>query len=177
MNKKFYLITAIAFLAVQILFFVLFGRQSTIVYTIGGPNAVPSNYTPEVQHGDGIVEIDRTYVRGNNVIVEIHGVSRGRAEIYLTDPTREAGMLTPVTVHVMNIVTTNGFFGEIRGGIIIPILATVYMILVLVGMIRKYRRDVAAGMYRYVNVMDLGVIIFLSFLILNQIFFIISYIM
>lgn len=62
------------------------------------------------------------------------------------------------------------FFGDSNGDIAIPIALLAYLSAVLWFVIKRYRADVKRSMYQYRNVMELGLIVFLCFLLLYLVY-------
>ena len=71
-------------------------------------------------------------------------------------------------VHPLGIITSDSYFGPCRGGFVIPLASTIYVAALLVSLIRKYRDDVRENLYQYRNVLELGLIVFLTFLLIGQ---------
>ena len=67
--------------------------------------------------------------------------------------------------HAFGVITCDSFFGDSTGDIVIPIAMLAYLAAVLWFVIKRYRADVKQSMYQYRNVMELGLIVFLCFLL------------
>ena len=72
-------------------------------------------------------------------------------------------------VHPTGAITANTYFGECTGGYVIPIAAALYAALLFVSLLRRYRADMRENMYRYQNVVELGVLVFLAAVLIGQI--------
>ena len=71
-------------------------------------------------------------------------------------------------VHPLGLITANTWFGSCTGGRIIPIAAALYAALLFWSLLRRYRSDMRENMYRYQNVVELGVLVLLGAVLLGQ---------
>ena len=101
------------------------------------------------------------------LIVTLRAQERGRA-IVTAFANGDGIRMEVFYVHAFGIITVNSFFGACYGYGVVGWSVIVFLAALLVGIIRKYREDVARGLYRYRNVLDLGLIIYLAFLLLLQ---------
>ncbi len=69
--------------------------------------------------------------------------------------------------NVFGVITRESAFGDSTGDIAIPIAVLLFLAAALWFVIVRYRADVKRSMYRYRNVMELGLIIFLGFWFLD----------
>lgn len=65
--------------------------------------------------------------------------------------------------HTFGVITYDSMFGDSTGDIAIPLAMLLFLAAVLYFVIRNYRENVKKSMYQYRNVMELGLIVFLSF--------------
>lgn len=72
-------------------------------------------------------------------------------------------------VHPLGVITRGSYFGPCTGGFVIPLASTIYVAALLVSLVRKYRADVRENLYQYRNVLELGLIVFLVFLLIGQV--------
>ena len=101
------------------------------------------------------------------LIITLRAQERGRA-IVTASANGDGIRMEVFYVHAFGIITVNSFFGACYGYGVVGWSVIVFLAALLVGIIRKYREDVARGLYRYRNVLDLGLIIYLAFLLLLQ---------
>ena len=101
------------------------------------------------------------------LIITLRANERGKASVtvYAGD---DFGKLEVFYVHTFRIITVNSYFGACYGYGAVGWAVIVFLAALLVGIIRKYREDLNQGLYRYRNVLNLGLIIYLAFLLLLQ---------
>lgn len=78
-------------------------------------------------------------------------------------------------VHAGKLISYESAFGRMTGDIVIPIAATVFLAAVLGWLILHYRANVKYSIYRYRNVLQLGLILFTAFFTLTTLPMLISY--
>ena len=116
---------------------------------------------------EGIIRIADKKIDGNKLIVRFESENVGRTLAFIETGNINQGDV--YYVHHLGIITEGDFFGRSTGSIIIPIAAIIYLAFLIENMIRRYRKDVAENMYQYRNVSNLGLIVFLEFLLLEHI--------
>jgi len=78
-------------------------------------------------------------------------------------------------IHKSFVITDNTYFGYSTGSEIIPISISIFSIYILILLIKRYKKYLNENIYQYKNVSYLGIIIFLSLFIFNNISSIFSY--
>ena len=115
---------------------------------------------------DSVELIDRRAEDGQ-LLLTFRGVHRGRFFVSVTD-SGDMGYYDVFYVHPLNIITHGYYFGRFDGDRVIPACVTAYLIILLAGMIVKYRIDMRRNMYQYRNIRDMGLILFLGVICLHQ---------
>ncbi len=109
-----------------------------------------------------IAEITGMTVRDGRIEITLRSLSgTGRGFVTVTGPDGFSWM-GKYDVHPFGVITENSYFGWTRGGWVFSAGALLWLVFLLLSMIREYRRDMKAGMYRYRNVRDLGLILFIA---------------
>lgn len=106
--------------------------------------------------------------------VKVRGVSPGSVFLTVINPS-ERHWIFPIDVYPSNIVFRDTIFGDYTGDEIIPVSFTIILAVLLIRMIRNYREEYRKDRYRYRNIRDLGLIIFLCSFFLDQFRFIFHY--
>lgn len=78
-------------------------------------------------------------------------------------------------VYPPGVIVYDNPFGDCTGDVVIPVAVLLFLAAALWSLLRKYRADRRRSLYRYDNVMSVGLIIFLCFLILYQLPMVFSY--
>ena len=116
---------------------------------------------------ENVVSITDKKAEGNKLIIRYESVNRGKALVTIGYNDNYTGEV--FYVHSFGIITCGDFFGKSTGSIIIPIAVIIYLAFLIEDLGRKYKNDVAENMYQYRNVSNLGLIVFLEFLLLEHI--------
>ena len=170
MSKK--LLLLIGLLLVCISFAVLLIAGQTYRYKIPVEEGFddPDDYQAELDQDQEFVRLEEKTVRNGFLNLKFRSVSRGKAylQVYAGD---EPICFDRIYVHRFGIITVYTFFGRATGAIVIPIAIMLFLSLLLWYRIQKFRNGIRASFYQYRNINNLGWIIFLASLILNQISF------
>ena len=102
------------------------------------------------------------HIENDSLLITFYSDGKSGADTFVTikgpDDYRVGYMFY---VHRFGIITEGGYLGHMRGGIVIPLAVLAYMLMLLAYFSMKYRRDVSMSLYRYSNITDLGIIVFL----------------
>ncbi|MBR1414190.1 MAG: YdcF family protein [Bacilli bacterium] len=163
---KFGLLAIILFI---ISFFVILTSGKTIIYKTNINQNIKSINDIEIKivQNKKIIKIVDKKMKDNNLLLKIKSVNKGKA--YIDIGNDDSYMSEVFYVHNLGIITQNSYFGKSRGDSVIPLSVIIYISLLLIVLIRKYRHNVKTNLYQYKNVAYLGIIIFLSFTLVYQI--------
>ncbi|MBR2672277.1 MAG: YdcF family protein [Oscillospiraceae bacterium] len=117
---------------------------------------------------EGIVRVEGVEIRDGILRIKLRSENSGKTFITVTGP---EGVLIydSLYVHPTGMITRDSYMGDFTGGIMIPVITAVFFACLLSWIIRRYRSGIRESMYIYRNIRDLGLIIFMSFLLFNQI--------
>ena len=115
--------------------------------------------------GDNAAEITEWRVEEDTLLIRFSSVKRGRTGVTVSFGGQPQTYFHIYT-HVFGVLTYQTFFGDSTGDIAVPIGLLLFLAAALWFVISRYRADVKRSMYQYRNVMELGLIVFLGFLLL-----------
>ena len=123
----------------------------------------------EIENDDAGAEITSYGAEDGVLSIRFSSVKPGKtdAAVFFGD---EPQMYFRLYTHPFGVITYDTVFGDSTGDIVIPIAMLVYLAAILWFVIKRYRADVKQSMYRYRNVMELGLIVFLCFLLLDLVY-------
>ena len=175
MKKKYYIIIGIALLALCMAVILVTGK--TIVtqtpFYGGMPDSLPE-IDVTVDPAEGVIELEDVSLEDGVLTLCVRSIGRGNAYVEATGPDG-IGVGKQFYVHHGGIVTADSYFGACRGGIVVPIAALLYLLLLFYGSMRKYRGGLRQSMYQYRNVLYLGLLVFLGFWILQSVFHVVHF--
>ena len=109
-----------------------------------------------------LAEITGVALRDGRIEVGLRSLEgRGRGHIIIRGPDGFSWMGS-FHVHTFGVITEDLFFGWTRGGWVFSAGAVLWLLYLLGSMILEYRRDMRASLYRYRNVRDLGLLLFIA---------------
>ena len=102
-------------------------------------------------------------------------MSKGKTYVTITDKEDNTIQISKLYVHETGIITNDYYLGDCTGSIVIPISTVILLGYIILFVIKKYKEELNKNMYQYKNVAYLGLIIFLLFSFINQVFTAINY--
>ena len=166
-EKRALLLIGILLLLIGFAVVSIFGSSVTIRFNTRAEVDDPEAYEVQVESGGGMAEVAEKTMEDGVLTLRLHALAKGRCfvNVYGPDDYIAAEWLY---VHSFNLITANSFFGRSTGGWIIPVLAAIYLAVILGYMILQYRRGMRESLYQYKNIRHLGWIIFFSAMLLGM---------
>ena len=168
-NKKIKtLLLAIILTIISILFIIINGNTYTIKIDQLDKNTNIEDIIIKIEDEDIIKCIDKK-LENNILEIKIKSISKGKTyiDVIVND---ENTIMRVIYVHNFGIITFNEFMGKTNGGIIIPISITIFLVYLLYTLIILYKKEQKENMYQYKNIAYLGMIIFIIFTTIDQLF-------
>ncbi|MBR6321826.1 MAG: YdcF family protein [Lachnospiraceae bacterium] len=171
MSKKTLVLIGTALFVLCAAVLLIFGQRYTV--EIGEPYiareslADESQIRVEIENSENAgAEMTGYAVENGKLKIRFSSVRRGKtfAAVYSGD---QALLYFHLYTHLFGVITYDSFFGDSRGDLAVPLAMLLFFTAVLLFVIQRYRADVKRSMYQYRNVMELGLIIFLVFLLLS----------
>ena len=128
----------------------------------------------EFESGGDVVELTDKRVGDGALLLTFRALKTGKAHVSVSR-SGESQSYFQLYVSPPRVMTFESYFGMSTGCIAIPIAACVYLAVLLCFFIGRYREDRKKSLYRYKNVLDLGLIVFLAFLLVRQLITLYSY--
>ncbi len=186
-NKIKILILSIFLLIFSIIFIFINRKTCTIKIETNNNISNVDNFNIEIKSknelenenleeiGTDIIKIIDKKSKNNIFYLNVEAVSEGKSFIIISDENQKFYNIIPVYVHKFGIITYDSYFGNSNGNIVIPICITILFFYILYLLIKSFIKNARENIYQYKNIAYLGIIIFLSFSLINQIFTIINY--
>lgn len=168
MNKKTLLAASIVLLILAFAVIAVCGSRYTGTYQVWGLDSANPEDISVIAEEPGIVEVTDFRVAGNEITLDLHALSRGTT--YLDVMIGEnMGLFIKCYVHRFNIITINSYLGNCTGGFVVPLAILILLVLVFINRMTRYRAETKENLYSYRNILHFGVLVFLLFLILDQV--------
>ena len=157
-------LTIISFITIKLL-----GKTYTVTFITNNTN----NYKLSLEEHSGKIKILNEKKQDDKYLIKVQAQKPGKVVFYLDHNGFQEGK--ELYIHKNLVITDNNYFGKSTGSEIIPISLSIILIYILLSLIKEYRISINENIYQYKNIAYLGIIIFLSFSILNNILSIINY--
>ena len=165
LKKKYSIIIGVFLSLICTLIVIIFGSTYTIKESL--PNYVTRIDEIEILIENNAVEIADERLEDGILYLTLRSVHKGKSYVDIDCP-QDMTFYHTVYVHSFGVITYDTFLGRSTGSRVIPIFITLYLALVLFSRISIYRNDIRENMYRYKNVKNIGLIIYLSSLVIGQ---------
>lgn len=169
MRKKIIIIILLLFL-LSFIIVTLLGRKATIEYKIGNAENISIDYDKS------IIECDEEFDNGI-LKLKISSLKKGNTNIFIKfDEKNEDSTIEQkeykksIFVHSLKIITVDNFFGNCSGDISIIISFLISLAIILLYVLRQFIRGIKKNMYEYRNIRLLGLIIFISIILVWQLY-------
>ncbi|MBR6951745.1 MAG: YdcF family protein [Oscillospiraceae bacterium] len=151
------------FIAVVCFAFVIaVGNTYTVKHDVPPWSTSAEDYEVTLEQDVPLAEITGVTVRDGRIEIGLRSLEgRGRGHIILRGP-NDFSWMGSFHVHTFGVLTEDLFFGWTRGGWVFSAGAVLWLLYLLVSMVLEYRRDMRASLYRYRNVRDLGLLLFIA---------------
>ena len=172
MSKKTYVISGLLLAVLCAVGILLMGR--TLAVRTDVPAGALSGLRLETENGDRVIRIISQEAEDGCLTLTVAGNAPGREFLSVMDG-EDALWGDVFYVHRFGLITQDSFFGRCRGAWLIPMATVLYLVILLFGTLRRCRADMGRNLYQYRNVRHLGLILFLAFLLLDQLWRCIRY--
>ena len=166
-NIKGFFLLSFLLIFVASLVILLMGNTYTVAFHI------KDNHYEVSLHSNDIVEIIDEKEKNDLYFVTVKAKHSGRTYLLFNN----GGFMEErvLYVHKNMVITDNNFFGYSRGSEVIPISISIIILYFLLLFFKEYKKGITENMYQYKNVVYLGIIIFISIFLFNNILSIIHY--
>ncbi len=162
------LIFGVVLIAIALSVIMIGGDRYTARFEYGYTNKPVTDYDVVLYQDGDVVTIEDTRRDGNDVVVDLKSVNPGQFELQVFWNNHEINLVRYFYVHRLGLITADNYFGNCTNGNLIMIVIDVYLAIIVIDLIRKYRKSIKENFYDYRNVSYLAIIIFLTgMLIIN----------
>ena len=175
--KKRLIYFSVLFLLAIVSIMILFigGNKYTIRQDLYNSGTKLEDYDFIIEQENEVIKINNKKIVDNEIVFEIESVNKGRAFIDIKNKDDSNLLYSRVVyVHSFGLITEGSYFGKTKYDIVIPIYIVICILMFLLTLIRRYQISLKNNIYQYKNVLYLGLIIFLSIILLQNIFAIIN---
>ena len=153
-----------------------FGRKYTAVVILNKKITNIEQLSIEEEKNNHVKIIDK-YMKDNKLYIRVKYLNKGKSRIYINANKDEYNYFDMVLLHShrLGYITEEYYFGDYRGDIVIPISIIIFDLYLIILLYKKYRRDIKESLYQYKNIFNLGLIIFLTIALINNILNLINY--
>jgi len=173
-NKKIVLISAILLTLISIFTIIINGKTYTLEINLKNSVKDIEKYNINIIDNKKSIKLIDKKIKNNILELKFEGMNIGKNIIEVMDGEEIIGQQL-LYVHNFNIITSNSYFGHSSGDIVFPISLFIFLSLICYLLINTYKKNIKENLYQYKNIVYLGIIMFLSTMIVNQLFEVFNY--
>ena len=174
-NKVKVLMLSILLLIISITVIVINGKTYLVKFNNIDSSYNLDNLIIETSQKDKIIKWTDKKLKNGTLSLKIKALEPGKTYITIKSEDESFYDILPVYVHKLGVITTNSYFGNCNGSISIPISIIIILTYILYLIIKTYKKNMQKTIYQYKNIAYLGIIIFLIFVLINQLLTILNY--
>jgi vancomycin permeability regulator SanA len=160
-------VLCIAFIAVR-------GTSYVVKLDVAGISDDAGDFRVEIDQHTEAVTLANQYMENGQLCLEFRSVYEGRAYVDVYGP-GEYQAFFRLFSHKTGILTLDEFLGDCTGSRVIPLALVLYLLLLIYTFSVRLRQSVRENLYRYRNIFYIGLLIFLSFLLIDQVLRTVTY--
>lgn len=128
-----------------------------------------------LEDGEKTVTCTDKKIKNNVLYLTLEAVSTGQTILQASADNHLFSVAYQVYVHAPGIITFESFFGDCSGAFTILLSILIFLAYALYLLIKSYRESLRASLCQYKNIVLLALIIFISFVFVQQLFSIFTY--
>ena len=172
-NRTLFLI-AIALTVLCAAFLAAQGTSYIATLDVSGVSDNAGDFTLAIEQKTGAVTLENKDLKDGTLYLEFRSVEEGKAIVDVYGPD-EYHYYFRLFSHRFGILTYDEYFGDCTGSRVIPLAISLYLLILLYTVYGRLRQNWRSDLYRYRNVFYIGLLIFLSFLLVDQVLRAVNY--
>ena len=168
-NIKKVILLSIFLIIISIIVINLMGKTYTMSFEINNFK----DYKLIVEEETGKIEILDQKEKDGKYLIKVKAIKPGKVTLYIDYGEYQTGRRLYIFKNL--VIAEENFFGKTTGSTIIPISILIILLYVLVLLIKNYKLSIKENIYQYKNIAYLGLIIFISFSVINNVLSFINY--
>ena len=150
------------------------GKSYVVSLDVSGISDDAGDFTVAIDQDGGAVTLADKHLENGTLSLEFRSAGEGRALVDVYGPEGYTAFFRLYS-HKSGILTYNDFLGDCTGSRVIPLSISLYLLLVLYTVYSRLRSNWRHRLYRYRNVFYIGLLIFLTFLLIDQVLRAVNY--
>lgn len=170
LSYRYYLLLLfIVLFLITTIVMIMNGKYITIKYDIMDSSSDINDYKVSVEQDKNIIIIVDKTIKGKYLEVKCKSNEKGKAYIDING-NNNYNSTTVLYVHNFGVITKNSYFGYSTGSIVIPICSSILIAAIIYFLIKKYIKSIKKNIYQYRNIQYIGLILFLIFALIVQLY-------
>ncbi|MBQ3661391.1 MAG: YdcF family protein [Firmicutes bacterium] len=174
MKNRTLILIAIALTVLCAAFLAAQGTSYIVTLDVFGVSDDAGDFTVAIEQKTGAVTLENKDLKDGTLYLEFRSVEEGKAIVDVYGPD-EYHYYFRLFSHRFGILTYDEYFGDCTGSRIVPLSIVLYLLLLIYTFSVRLRQSLKENLYRYRNIFYIGLLLFLSFLLIDQVLRTVTY--
>lgn len=174
MKNKTLILIAVILTVLCIAFLAVRGTSYVVRLDVSGISAGAGDFDVAVEQEAEAVTLADQYIENGQLCLEFRSAYEGKAHVEVSGPDGYWKYFRLFS-HRTGILTLDEFLGDCTGSRVIPLAIVLYLLLLIYTFSVRLRQSIRENLYRYRNIFYIGLLIFLSFLLIDQVLRAVTY--
>lgn len=170
MKKQFYIIFAVVLILLCFIYNIIVGNRYVIETDVNGYNGSADKLTVAVEQDKEILKVTEYHIQNEKLYITVKSISPGKAFISISAEDEPDSLFhsPSVYVHAFGIITEENFFGRSTGSWSFSAAIIIFLAVLIIGLLIRIKKEMQRNLYQYNNVRNIGFVIFLIILFVEQ---------
>jgi len=170
MKKTFYIIFTAVLILLCLVYNIAVGNRYVIEKDINGYNGSVDKLTIAVEQDKEILKVIEPHIQNEKLYITLESASPGKAfiDVRETDDSESVFYAQSIYVHTFGIITEGNFFGRSTGSWSVSAAIIIFLAVLITGLLIRIKKELHRDLYQYSNVRNIGFVIFLIILFVEQ---------
>ena len=170
MKKRFYIIFIAFLMLICFVYNIIVGSRYIIETDINGYNGTADKLTVTVHQNKEILKVTEHHIQNEKLYITVESISSGRAFLSVLAADEPDFLFSSpyLYVHTFGIITEENFFGRSTGSWSFSAASIIFLAVLIIGLLIHIKKELHRDFYQYSNVRNIGFLIFLIILFVEQ---------
>ena len=174
MKNRTLILIAIALTILCAAFIAAQGSSYVVKLDVSGVSDDAGDFSVAIDQSTDSVTLADKHLEDSTLYMKFRSAGEGRALVDVDGPDGYTAFFRLYS-HKSGILTFNDYLGDCTGSRIIPFAISMYLLLLLYTLYSRLQNNWRGSLYRYRNVFYIGLLIFLTFLLIDQVLRAVNY--
>ena len=170
MKKRFYIIFTAILMLLCFAYNIAVGNRYVIETNVNGYNGSADELIVAVEQNKEILKVTEYHIQNQKLYITVESISPGTAFISVSSEDEPDFLFSSpsIYVHTFGIITEENFFGRSTGSWSFSATILIFLAVLITDLLIRIKKELQRDLYQYSNVRNIGFVIFLIILFVEQ---------